>query len=232
MKAVLFLAICFIISACGLIKEAIEPTPHLITTYDIGEEVEGNIGAPFLWMMNSYKVPTYTPVKEYEPIAPQLYVGEPIVFVPGQVWIATYRTPQDGGLIIESYDYEGAADYALHITPEGAIDKGWLRKIGYAPRNVLWYETQLFEEVEGEPHVGSFKGELVYSGRDGSTIRILYREYFDGLARAAFTQELTYDLSESDTITFKSLVIEVVEANNSSIKCRVNSDDDLPWLPR
>jgi hypothetical protein len=59
--------------------------------------------------------------------------------------------------------------------------------------------------------------QLIYSGKAGNIIRITYREFSNNLARPAFSQDLTYDLSESKRITFRSTVIEVKEATNSSI---------------
>jgi hypothetical protein len=49
----------------------------------------------------------------------------------------------------------------------------------------------------------TFRRELVYSGKSGSTLRVTYREYVNDLARPAFYQELSYDLNESSEIVFK-----------------------------
>lgn len=64
----------------------------------------------------------------------------------------------------------------------------------------------------------AFKQELIYNGKIGNTIKISYREFKNDFARPAFTQEIVYDLSESNVIGFKGMRIEVVEANNSLIK--------------
>lgn len=60
--------------------------------------------------------------------------------------------------------------------------------------------------------------ELVYNGRVGNNIRMIYREYKDNRARTPFTQEIQYDLSESKEIGFKGVRIEVIEATNREIK--------------
>jgi hypothetical protein len=76
--------------------------------------------------------------------------------------------------------------------------------------NVNIIDTQQFSE-------SSFKRELVYSGKSGNTITILYREYMNDMARPAFSQELKYDLSDSKTIGYKNAKFEVVDADNMSI---------------
>lgn len=63
-----------------------------------------------------------------------------------------------------------------------------------------------------------FKQELIYNGKVGDQIKFLYREFSQDMIRAAFTQEVQYDLSESDTIGFKGARIRVVEATNSMIR--------------
>ncbi len=70
----------------------------------------------------------------------------------------------------------------------------------------------------------SYQYELVYVGLTGSTIRLMYREYSNNFARPAFSQDLTYDLSQSKIITFRSYRIRVLEATNDSLKFVVLSD--------
>ncbi|PPK60240.1 hypothetical protein B0F89_12626 [Malaciobacter marinus] len=65
---------------------------------------------------------------------------------------------------------------------------------------------------------GSFKYQLIYSGRDGNNIKIAYREFLNDMARAAFYQNLTYNLNESTIIRYKNIKIKVLEATNESIK--------------
>lgn len=95
-----------------------------------------------------------------------------------------------------------------------------------------WPGGQLFQRAKSGVEEDSFAAELVYSGKFGDdTVRFLYREYVDDMARPAFTQELSYDLPESNPISFKSLVIDVQEATNNSITVSIVEDGGLPWLP-
>jgi len=63
----------------------------------------------------------------------------------------------------------------------------------------------------------SFKRELVYGGMSQKTISMLYREYIDGTARPAFSQEIKYDLDEGKVIGYKGARFEVISANNTGL---------------
>ena len=107
-----------------------------------------------------------------------------------------------------------------------------------------YYKYDFARDVEKTTNVGSpmvtwlYHGEpfgapleniertLTYSGREGSIIRIFYREAMDafsgrGMARPAFTQELVYDITTSSTISFRDIRIDVLEATSSSIRFAV-----------
>lgn len=67
----------------------------------------------------------------------------------------------------------------------------------------------------------SFKKELVYSGVSQNTISVLYREYFDNVARPAFSQELKYDLAQGNAIGYKGARFEVIKASNTELTYKV-----------
>ncbi len=67
----------------------------------------------------------------------------------------------------------------------------------------------------------SFKKELVYGGLSQKTISISYREFSDGTARPAFTQELKYDLTEGNEIGFRGARFLVIKASNTMLKYKV-----------
>lgn len=71
---------------------------------------------------------------------------------------------------------------------------------------------------------GYLNYELIYSGTDGKSLTITYREYTaDELARPAFYQNLVYE-STKRRIRFKDIVIEINEATNEKIVYTVISD--------
>jgi hypothetical protein len=71
---------------------------------------------------------------------------------------------------------------------------------------------------------GSFKQELIYTGRSGDTIHASYREYMNDLARPSFFNDLQYDLHQSQIIVYKRYRIKVLSATNESITYIVIED--------
>ena len=79
------------------------------------------------------------------------------------------------------------------------------------------YETVTVDELNGPTDVQEF----LYAGRVGDALKFIYREYKNNYARPAFTQEVQYDLSQSDEIGFKNLRLKVLEATNTNITYKV-----------
>jgi len=97
----------------------------------------------------------------------------------------------------------GFADYA-----GGQLNQRlWTRR----PSNLLKKTDKVFLK-------GSRKQELLYNGKSQNTIKLSYREFNNDISCPAITQELTYDLSESKTIGFRGMKIDILEATNMGIK--------------
>lgn len=62
-----------------------------------------------------------------------------------------------------------------------------------------------------------FVAILTYMGMAGGEIKFVYREYYDGLARAAFTQDIALDYEPGKTYAFKSARFIVHDANTSEV---------------
>ena len=60
--------------------------------------------------------------------------------------------------------------------------------------------------------------ELVYNGRVGNSLKLVYREFSDDFIRPAYTQEVQYDLTESNVIGFRNLRIEVLSIVDPLVK--------------
>ena len=83
-------------------------------------------------------------------------------------------------------------------------------------------DSSLIKEIDIEYEEPiAFEQQLIYNGRVGDSLRFVYREFSNDMARSAFTQEAQYDLNESNIIGFKDVRIEVIEATNSSITYKV-----------
>jgi hypothetical protein len=73
------------------------------------------------------------------------------------------------------------------------------------------------------------QSELIYSGKSGTVIKIVYREFSNDMARPAFTQELQYDLNESKIIKFRKTTIEIIQATNQEITFKVLEAPNLKY---
>ena len=67
----------------------------------------------------------------------------------------------------------------------------------------------------------SFQQTLYYNGRVGEKINIGYREYSGDMARPAFSNEVEYDLSVSNSFSYKGAKIVVHNADNNQIEYTV-----------
>lgn len=67
----------------------------------------------------------------------------------------------------------------------------------------------------------SFQQTLIYSGKVGNKINVGYREFSSNLARPAFNNDVEYDLNQSKQIGYKGALLEVLDADNQSIKYKV-----------
>lgn len=86
------------------------------------------------------------------------------------------------------------------------------------------YVGKKIRVLDKSKNINYFKQELVYSGKTGNTIRVLYREYRSKYIREAFSHELTYNLEESKTIGYKNFKIDIFNASNDGISYKVVSD--------
>jgi hypothetical protein len=63
--------------------------------------------------------------------------------------------------------------------------------------------------------------KLIYTGKQGRAIRILYREESSESTRPLYSQELFYDIAEDSLITFKNVKIKVIEATATAVRFSV-----------
>jgi hypothetical protein len=105
--------------------------------------------------------------------------------------------------------------------------------VGFAGCTAHYLKTnydvgQTIEATIGSPLLRVESGERNKYNPDvimtGSTIKVAYREFGNDLARPAFSQELQYDLQQSDTIAFQAIRLKVLKATNEKISVMVLSD--------
>ena len=62
-----------------------------------------------------------------------------------------------------------------------------------------------------------FRRELIYTGRAGQSLTLLYREFSNDMARPAFSQVLQYDIGHDPVIGYQGARFKVLQADNTSI---------------
>lgn len=63
--------------------------------------------------------------------------------------------------------------------------------------------------------------ELVYSGKEGNIIHLIYKEYarqYGDYSVESFLQDVGYDLRQSDIISYRDMYFKVIEATEASIE--------------
>ncbi|MDY6851962.1 MAG: hypothetical protein SV487_07820 [Thermodesulfobacteriota bacterium] len=88
----------------------------------------------------------------------------------------------------------------------------------------------IVQHTHSYPVYSPKKFELIYNGIRKNIVIIDYREYKDNMTKVTYCQELKHDLTESNIITFRSIKITVLKADNSRIKFIVTDDGGLPWV--
>jgi len=247
MKKIVILAVCLSLWLIGCSPaNRISPIWQFGKNYKPNETCTTDTGSTMIKIYSAYAYPEYKPRFNYQPpdILPHVISeqNQPIVkmpeITPAQKWRATHTYGNDYIIFCDAYNPK----YGIRIRQNGelASEKPWMTySIHVWPYPVdsgFWNlsDFHVFESIEGniiEAYKDSFKAELIYTGKMGNIITISYLEFFNNMSRPAFYQDLRYDLSESDNITFKSLKIKILEATNSKISFQVIDDGGLPWVP-
>lgn len=195
-----------------------------LSTYNIGKIQEKSVGESMLTVVDGtvqiHEI--YKATKTYQPpdfVLKNIASKSPLI-TEGSTWVLN-GTTAGGDKFYKSDSFShvyclvsNSLDEFYGITGCSSFYAGlWPSKISGLLRQE---KITKYEE-------GSFKQELVYTGKSRENIRFQYREYRDNFARPAFFQDLSYDLSESKDIGFRGMMIEVLEATNSNIKFIVKS---------
>lgn len=212
-----------------------------IRSYEIGKVLSAAVGDPIVSVQSADMVPAYEVVKDYSPPQYDFWKGgHDFPPLKQGTRFEVLSTRSDSTLRIASKDYQMFLDQ-IRLAPTDPA-KSWMQiEFIITPGGVMttaplnggrdWTTDTLFRKSpEGIIHGGAFKAEIVYSGLVGNTIKALYREYVNDLARPAYTTDLQYNLDQSKIIAYRSIKIEVVKATNTAIEFKVLSDDDLPWV--
>lgn len=92
------------------------------------------------------------------------------------------------------------------------------------------YEADFVETTRFSNARQSLQKTLIYSGRVGDRIKVGYREFGNGLARAAFSNEVEYDLAASNEIGYSGARLIVHKATNTQIEYELVQNFDSPEI--
>jgi hypothetical protein len=202
------------------------PQPSRIALPPLSTEAIAQVGDTMITGGNSYVRPA---IKLTSPVTHSgLSKGPFVLQIPAGILVAsgTSDTPVRGTFF--------EAQQPLQINAGGVVQvKGGIfvpDKQGPSPE-IYWHATDTgiplcdpdgslqFERTTHEDwQSDSFRRELIYNGRSGATIKLLYREFSQEQIRPAFSQEVTYDLAQGETIGFKGARFQVKDADNVRIK--------------
>ena len=103
------------------------------------------------------------------------------------------------------------------ITSESAVYTRISQPTGLSEEQESWQTLDY-------PSKDSFKEELVYQGRSDNTLHILYKKYGKASSSPDFSEELTYDIGNSDIVQMRNYRIRVLNATAEYIRFQVLGD--------
>lgn len=120
--------------------------------------------------------------------------------------------------------YHNEQDYGVSISIKSKKAYEFGSSVTTGLRKTITKETIGYSETTTMVKCNDcFKQEIIFNGKVNNSLKFIYREYVNDMARPAFTQDMQYDLAESNIIGFKGLRIEVIKATNTNIEYKVLS---------
>jgi hypothetical protein len=196
-------------------------------TYNIGLVQEASVGMPMITIYTKFSLPSYRIREAYQP-------RELPTITTDEEWVAHHILGDNYIITAKKWPYRFLG---VEIRPSGELarEKPWVQVYNYKrTMQDSWQPSnpQVFLPTDGHVlHDGYFKAEFIYAGTSSNSIHISYEEFTNDMTKPAHRQDFHYDLSKSDQFTFRSLRIEVMEADNRRIKFKVLDDGGLPWVP-
>lgn len=215
-----------------------EPVHTIDKNYRLGERLSAFVGDPMVKVKDYYVIhrDTGTYLLPKAVTFHQLF-SRPKTFAAGTpVTFLGYYMLDGQRLKMLALPDRDAMNFPLLVDEKGRFTNklfsraagGWFEQTGGKIASIedfdppLDFDTHTVDDVSTEGGYTNF--ELVYSGASAGQLNLIYREYTPtDLARAAFTQNLTYDRNSS-TVRFRNIRITVLGADNESIRYVVDDD--------
>lgn len=205
------ISMIMMLSACGPVLRPIPPEITKVTVPEIGSLQTRDIGVPLIEEGQKHTYEALIPSKDMKTNMPfsngyLTYEGEMIAKMntDGKKWYC-------GRMVYVSTDgdRDSKGNSCQNVND---LEKKWNMPKGT-------YEIKTVSRI----YLNNFQMNLIYTGKRGNEIYITYREFKNDWSRPSFTQNLTFDLSESRIIGMKGARIEVIEATNTNIRYKIIS---------
>ena len=220
-------SICIVsgISGCASTTPNVAPKITDVDIPQIGEINTIDVGESAVQKARVYEYEAYELLQEVKHVGSGLAIGYTIILEPG-IYAATRKDQRNTyfiavGDIVESCGLGLCSRRSggfFIVAETGEIHAYESMNISVKLREPPNWRRTTSTSVD-EP---SFRQELIYNGRSGSTVRFLYREFSRDMIRPAFSQELTYDLDEGSVIGFRGVRIQIIDATNILLTYRVD----------
>lgn len=129
--------------------------------------------------------------------------------------------PFDAQIVLATYRIDRAGTSQLVMRGMDTTDM--LMKPLVGARLTKKLEPEQDSTKESRREFKEFRRELIYTGRSGRSISILYREFSDDMARPAFSQQLQYDISQDPVIGYQGARFKILSASNTEVSYEVLS---------
>lgn len=231
-----------LMSGCGAVRRLtqenpnqivkFEPTLETIVTPERGKAASASVGAA----MSSYFVGLTTreiAVSDQTPYEEMDGDGDGFKMVMPAGKFRAVSSDKRGSIffgtgvnVIDAYenhlfDKKKNALVDYKVLPDGTVHGLWVylgdNDLVEFPLKGLKYSVAVVPLDDAR----SFSRELVYTGRSGNSISVLYREFKNDMARPAFSQTLQYDLGSTDVIGYRGARFKVLAADNTKIDFEV-----------
>lgn len=137
-----------------------------------------------------------------------------------------YYYPENKGMIKHFTNNKDVLD-----SPDAELRIGDNNSFGVVSKvlgGIYFNSKSLRKKLEIEPAENYFvltknsiQHTMIYTGKSEDILKFSYREFSDNIFRPAFATEITYDLTSSKIIGYKSFRAEVIEASNTEIKYKI-----------
>ena len=214
MKKILYLFFAFLIISCGA-KMTLADKQNVDTSFpQLNQISTGDVGVTLVSKEKGSKHKALV-INEDRKVKPGNLIKE---LNRGEIFINQFDTKK-----YELYSSPKNINFGIAVPKNGGEQMFYINDGAGAQIVQLNSPINCSETTAVVKEDQYFKQEFIYNGKIGTGLKFTYREFVDNTARPAFTQDLQYDLAESNIIGFRGLRVEIINATNMNIQYKVIS---------